>query len=303
MLKYTYHKERKCFMKLIDLHVHSTASDGSLTPSQVVERAFQKKLTAIALTDHDTTSGIDEALSAASSLPLELIPGIELSCLYKEKEIHILGLYLDHHDPALVKFLSEARKKREQRNLLILDAFQKDGFAITWEDLIGHHPDTAVTRAHFARALLKKGYVSSVDQAFRKYLNPECPYYRPRKMISPEESLNAIHAAGGFSVLAHPCLYRLGWEETETLIAYLKELGMNGLECWHSSNTAEESRKLQKLAKSYHLLPTGGSDFHGAAKPDIELGCGRGSLRVSALYLDDIKQAMGLLPSASDGIL
>lgn len=230
-------------MKLIDLHVHSAASDGSLTPSQVVERAFQKKLTAIALTDHDTTSGIDEALSAASSLPLELIPGIELSCLYMEKEIHILGLYLDHHDPALVKFLSEARKKREQRNLLILDAFQKDGFAITWEDLIGHHPDTAVTRAHFARALLKKGYVSSVDQAFRKYLNPECPYYRPRKMISPEESLNAIHAAGGFSVLAHPCLYRLGWEETETLIAYLKELGMNGLECWHSSNTAEDAGK------------------------------------------------------------
>ena len=121
-------------------------------------------------------------------------------------------------------------------------------------------------------------------------------------MITPEESLNAIHSAGGFSVLAHPCLYRLGWKETEALIAYLKELGMNGLECWHSSNTAEESRKLQKLAKAYALLPTGGSDFHGAAKPDIELGCGRGSLRISALYLDDIKQAMGLRPSASDGI-
>ena len=279
-------------MKLIDLHVHSTASDGSLTPTEVVNRAAGLGLTAMALTDHDTVSGIDEALKAAKDLDMEVIPGIEVSCIYKEKEIHILGLYIDHTNPELLSFLKEASRKRYDRNMEMLAAFNKNGFEITVEDLHCGNPKTVITRAHFARALLKRGYVSSVDQAFRKYLNPDRPYYRSRELITPEEVLNALQAAGGFPVLAHPLQYKLGWAGTEELVSMLKEHGLCGLECFHSSNNQDESGKLRKLAKKYSLAPTGGSDFHGAAKPDIEIGSGRGGLRVSALYLDDIKLSM-----------
>lgn len=279
-------------MKLIDLHVHSTASDGSLTPTEVVNRAAGLGLTAMALTDHDTVSGIDEALKAAKDLDMEVIPGIEVSCIYKGKEIHILGLYIDHTNPELLSFLKEASRKRYDRNMEMLAAFNKDGFEITVEDLHCGNPKTVITRAHFARALLKRGYVSSVDQAFRKYLNPDRPYYRSRELITPEEVLNALQAAGGFPVLAHPLQYKLGWAGTEELVSMLKEHGLCGLECFHSSNNQDESGKLRKLAKKYALAPTGGSDFHGAAKPDIEIGSGRGGLRVSALYLDDIKLSM-----------
>ena len=279
-------------MKLIDLHVHSTASDGSLTPTEVVNRAAGLGLTAMALTDHDTVSGIDEALKAAKDLDMEVIPGIEVSCIYKEKEIHILGLYIDHTNPELLSFLKEASRKRYDRNMEMLAAFNKDGFEITVADLHCGNPKTVITRAHFARALLKRGYVSSVDQAFRKYLNPDRPYYRSRELITPEEVLNALQTAGGFPVLAHPLQYKLGWAGTEELVSMLKEHGLCGLECFHSSNNQDESGKLRKLAKKYSLAPTGGSDFHGAAKPDIEIGSGRGGLRVSALYLDDIKLSM-----------
>ena len=279
-------------MKLIDLHVHSTASDGSLTPTEVVNRAAGLGLTAMALTDHDTVSGIDEALKAAKDLDMEVIPGIEVSCIYKGKEIHILGLYIDHTNPELLSFLKEASRKRYDRNMEMLAAFNKNGFEITVEDLHCGNPKTVITRAHFARALLKRGYVSSVDQAFRKYLNPDRPYYRSRELITPEEVLNALQTAGGFPVLAHPLQYKLGWAGTEELVSQLTDHGLCGLECFHSSNNQDESGKLRKLAKKYSLAPTGGSDFHGAAKPDIEIGSGRGGLRVSALYLDDIKLSM-----------
>lgn len=281
-------------MKLIDLHVHSTASDGSLTPTEVVRLASDANLTAIALTDHDTVSGIEEAVRAAEELELSVVPGVELSCIYMEKEIHILGLYIDYTDEELLKYLSGTAQKRAERNEKMLEAFQKDGFQITMEDLTCGNPKTTITRAHFARALLKKGYVASVDQAFKKYLNPECPYYRKREDITPESAIQAILKADGFPVLAHPCQYKLGWEKTEELIIFLKSLGMRGLECYHSSNNQNESAKLRKLAIKYGLAPTGGSDFHGAAKPDIKIGCGRGGLRVPALYLDDIRLSMFL---------
>lgn len=279
-------------MKLIDLHVHSTASDGSYTPTEVVYAANDAGLTAIALTDHDTVSGVSEALNAADSLDLEVVPGVELSCVYKGKEIHILGLYIDHTSEKFNEFLTTSAQKRMQRNLTMLEAFQTDGFDITMEDLMLGNPKTVITRAHFARALVNKGYVSSPDQAFKKYLDPDRPYYRKREVITPEESIRAIRDAGGFPVLAHPCQYKLGWKGTEDLVIYLKSLGLLGLECFHSSNNQHESGKLRGIALRHDLALTGGSDFHGAAKPDIKLGVGRGGLQVSAAYLDTIKLAM-----------
>ena len=147
-------KQRKKEPGPVDLHVHSTASDGSLTPSELVSLAVKNGLSAIALTDHDTVSGIDEALTAAGEI--EVIPGIEISCIYEEKELHILGLFIDHHSRGLACFLEAAAARRKERNRKILEAFQRDGFQLSWEDLLSGHQETTVTRAHFARALLKK---------------------------------------------------------------------------------------------------------------------------------------------------
>lgn len=279
-------------MKLIDLHVHSTASDGSCTPTEVVHLAEHAGLTAIALTDHDTVSGIEEALNASEPLNVSVVPGVELSCTYKEKEIHILGLYVDHKNPEFSAFLKSSAERRNGRNQKMLEAFQKGGFEITIDDLLCSNPNTIITRAHFARALLKKGYVKTIDQAFKKYLNPNRPYFRKRELKTPEESLQMILNAGGFPVLAHPCQYQLGWKETEELILSLKNCGLAGLECYHSSNNQNESGRLRMLAEKHNLAITGGSDFHGAAKPDIQIGCGRGGLQVPAYYLDTIKLAM-----------
>ena len=281
-------------MKFIDLHIHSNASDGSLTPSEVVQTAARKGLGAIALTDHDTTDGIAEALAAGDSLDIEVIPGIEISCIWNDTEIHLLGLYIDYECEALQSFLHEAHRKRRERNQKILGAFQADGFSVTMEDLQSGNAKTTITRAHFARALLAKGYVQSIREAFETYLNPECPYYRKREPISPQDALPAICSADGFPVLAHPCQYRFGWEQTEEFILFLKHFGLKGLECFHSTNSPEESERLLSLARRHRLSPTGGSDFHGIAKPDIEIGSGRGSLKIPALYLDDIKLSMFL---------
>lgn len=281
-------------MKLVDLHVHSNASDGSFSPSQLVLEAERTGLTAMALTDHDTTAGVNEALLAAEPLNVEVIPGIELSCIWNEIEIHILGLFLDYDNKELLDFLAAARNRRLSRNQEMLDALNRDGFSVTAEDLTDGNEKTVVTRAHFAKALLKNGYVSSVDQAFRKYLSPGCPYYRKKEDVTPKEAMEVLLGAAAFPVLAHPCLYKLGWAEIEELVSYLKDLGMRGLECYHSSNNQNESGKLRKLAIKYGLCPTGGSDFHGSAKPDIALGTGRGNLRVPALLLDDIRLAMFL---------
>lgn len=279
-------------MKYVDLHVHSTASDGSLTPTEVIHLANEAGLTAVALTDHDTVSGISEAIAAADQMDLQVVPGVELSCIYKEKELHILGLYIDHTSESLNAYLAETARKRAARNKEMVAAFQADGFEISMDDLTLGNPKTTITRAHFARALCSKGYVSSPDQAFKKYLNPDRPYYRKREVITPEEAIHAIRNAGGFPVLAHPCQYKFGWNETEELIVYLRSIGLGGLECYHSSNNPYESGKLRVLADKHALAITGGSDFHGAAKPDIRIGVGRGGLCVSAEYLDAIKLAM-----------
>lgn len=277
-------------MNFVDLHVHSNASDGTLTPAKVVELAAQKGLSAFALTDHDTIEGIPEAQKAAQNLPLEVIPGIELSCVYLGEEIHILGLYVDLSDKEFLAQTGHLKDIRIKRNEEMINRFQKDGIDITLSEVQAGNPDTVITRAHFARILLEKGYVKSMDQAFKKYLSYTGPYCPRKEKITPEHAMKILGNCGASPVLAHPYQYHLGDKKTEELISCLKELGLHGLEVYHSSNNQYESGKLKKLAKKYQLFPTGGSDFHGSNKPDIDLGTGRGGLRVSALLLDDIKR-------------
>ena len=277
-------------MKFVDLHVHSNASDGTSTPSQVVALAAEKGLAAIALTDHDTIDGLFEAQAAAAGLPIEIIPGIELSCVYQGEEIHILGLYVDPADRKFVAETGALKEIRKKRNEEMIRRFQNDGISITLDQVMAGNPDTVITRAHFARVLLEKGYVKNMDQAFKKYLDYSGPYCPRKEKITPEHAMKILTDCKASPVLAHPYQYHLGDKKTEELVRYLKELGLHGLEVYHSSNNQHESGKLKQLAKKYDLFPTGGSDFHGNNKPDISLGVGRGGLRISSLLLDDIKR-------------
>lgn len=275
-------------MGYIDLHVHSTASDGTLTPAEVVRVAAGQQLEAIALTDHDTVDGIREAMAEARKVNLRLVPGIELACLYQGTEIHILGLFVDWNNADFLAGLESVRNIRARRNEEILRRFRRDGFSITMEELSDGNPGTVITRAHFARVLTAKGYASGVNQAFKTYLQTGGTYVPPRETLTCEEAMTLLHKSGAFIALAHPTLYKLGWEEIRRLAALLRELGMKGLEVYHSSNNQYESGRLKDIAREFGLLPTGGSDFHGSNKPDIAIGRGRGGLRVSSLLLDDI---------------
>lgn len=279
-------------MQLIDLHVHSTASDGTCSPAEVTRLAIQCGLTAYALTDHDTVDGVYEAIKAAEGTHLIVIPGAEFSCEYEGREIHILGLYLNPDCQELLSVLNEVRQVRNRRNEELLSLFQSDGFPIKYEDLIHGNEHTVITRAHFARALFEKGCVNSVSQAFDKYLGDGKKYYRPKQMLKPEEAIHLIRTANGLPALAHPLQYKLGWKKTEQLLASLKEAGLMGVEVYYSSHSQSDSLKLREIASRLGLVSTGGSDFHGANKPDIHLGSGYGGLRVSALLLEDIKKCL-----------
>lgn len=276
-------------MSYIDLHVHSNASDGTLSPAQVVNEAARAGLSAIALTDHDTTAGVAMATEKGRELGVRVIPGVELSCIYQGKEIHILGLFVHCEDSAFKKELKELLSVRIWRNEEMLRRFQSDGFDITMSDLTAGNPDTVITRAHFARALVEKGYASSMSDAFHTYLQYGGKYCLKKELITPEHAMKVLGDNHAFSSLAHPMQYRLGWEETERLVAHLSELGLMGLEVYHSSQSPDQSRGLRSIARKYNLLPTGGSDFHGSNKPDISIGVGRGVLHLSHLLLEDIE--------------
>lgn len=280
-------------MNFVDLHTHSTASDGTLTPKELVTRASSIGLLAIALTDHDTVDGIAQAKEAACNSSLELIPGMELSCIYQGTEIHILGFFADETNKELTEGLDLFRQVRNRRNDRMLKQFQDDGFEITMEDLKHGNPHTVVTRAHFARVLTEKGYVSSPAQAFEKYLWYGSRYCARKEIITPKQVMDLMNRCHVWPCLAHPMQYGLGYEEVEKLALYLKDMGLRGLEVYHSSHHPPQSGRLQVMAKKLDLLPSGGSDFHGSNKPDIELGKGRGGLRVTYGLLEDIKRDYG----------
>ena len=277
-------------MDFVDLHVHSNASDGTFSPSQVVELAKNAGLDAFALTDHDTTAGVPEALEKGRDLNIEVIPGIEVSSSFDGTEIHILGLFVNSDDPVLAAMLEKMRISRDRRNEKMLENLAADGISFTKEELCGDNPDTIITRAHIAHALVAKGICSGMDQAFKKYLQYGGRYCPQKEHLSPEEVVKTLISNGAFVALAHPFQYKFGDKKTEELIAHMADLGMKGLEVYHSSNNKLERMKLQEMAVRHHLLPTGGSDFHGGNKPDISIGTGRGGLRVSSLLLEDIKR-------------
>ncbi len=279
-------------MELIDLHVHSNASDGSLTPTEVADEAMRMGLSAIALTDHDTIDGIPEILEYTKDKPLEVVPGIELSCYYNNREVHILGFYMDYTNPALNEELSELKMAREGRNLKMVELMQADGLPVTMEKLLHGNPDSVITRAHFARVLVEEGVCKDKEAAFKKYIGIGCKYYLPKPQVTCETAMKILTTYSKGAFLAHPLLYHLGYAQIEELLIYLKSLGLKGVEAYHSSNNAYESDKLRSMAMKLGLGISGGSDFHGAVKPNIQMGKGRGGMKISMHLLDEIKKSL-----------
>lgn len=276
--------EKNC----VDLHVHSTKSDGSLSPSDLVLEAKKKRLKAFALTDHDTVDGIDEAMAASEGSGVTVIPGIELSTEYEGKDIHIVGLLIDKEQPAFRDKIQEFVDSRILRNQKMCLKLTEAGCPLTYEELVGEFPGSVITRAHYAQILLKKGYTKSLKEAFERYIGDRGPCFIPREKITPEDGVKLILSAKGIPVLAHPLQYGMGDERLQRLIDRLKEAGLQAMEAIYCTHTPSEEAKMRSLAKKNDLLLSGGSDFHGNAKPGLEMGTGYGKLYVSAEILDEL---------------
>ena len=261
-------------MKIVDLHVHSNKSDGTCSPSELVDLAIQKGLSAFALTDHDTTAGLDEAIEYAKDRDIEVVPGIEFSTEYQGRDIHVLGLAIDYKAPVFADRLQAFVDSRIGRNRKMCRNLTEAGIDISYEKLLAAYPGAVLTRAHYARHLLDHGYVKSLPEAFERYVGDHCPYFVPREKVTPVQAVQLIRQAKGIPVLAHPTLYHMGKDALQKLVSSLTEAGLVGLEAVYSTYSAGEEREMRQLALRNGLLISGGSDFHGSNKPGLELATG-----------------------------
>lgn len=281
-------------MSYVDLHCHSTASDGSLAPEEVVRLAHLSGLSGLALTDHDTVAGLPAAKAEADKLGITFLPGIEISAAYPSPgTLHILGYGVDPRSPVLTEMTRHLLEGRNNRNPQIVDKLRSLNVAITMEEVEAEAGGDVIGRPHIAAILVRKGYVSSVKQAFDKYLAPGGLAYFDKERLEPRRALELIRAAGGLPVLAHPVQLRTENDaQLERVVKDLVDLGLAGLETIHSDHTPELVDKYTKLADRYHLLKTGGSDFHGRSKESIELGVAN-CRRIPRSFLDAILDKLG----------
>lgn len=273
--------------KYIDLHTHSTCSDGTFTPEEVVEEAAKAGLSAIALTDHDTINGLSSAIEAGKKCGVEVITGIEFS-VAADTEMHLLGLNFNLDCPAITEILDEMIIQRELRNYKVIKLLEKCGFHITIDDILAEATSPVTGRSQIAKAMLKKGYVSSIKEAFDKYLSFGKPAFVERSTLTPEEAIKIIHKSCGKAFLAH--LNQTGKTDKElyTLLKHLKECGLDGIEGYYTEYTDDMNTKYRKMAENLGLLLSGGSDFHGANKDGYEIGKGKGNLRIPYELLQNI---------------
>lgn len=265
---------------VIDLHCHSTFSDGTFSPEEIIETAEKIGLFAVALTDHDTVSGIERALDAAAGKNVRFVPGIEISAEIENGTLHIVGLFVDHKNKELREMLLFAEDQRRRRNIRIVERFQALGISISVEEMEAEAGPGVMGRPHFAALLLRKGYVATPKEAFLRYLGKGGSAFVPKARIPRRRAIEIIRRAGGVPVLAHPDQTRRGGMALDSLLDELCELGLLAVETHYSGYSPTQVRKYARTAKKHGLFQSGGSDFHGAAKPGLALGVGPGTLNV-----------------------
>lgn len=261
----------------IDLHIHSTYSDGSMSPTEVVRTAHRLGLAAISLTDHDTIDGVEEALMVGADLGVEVVPGLELSVTCDEISVHLLGYFFDRADIRLLEELGRLQEGRKTRNTAILARLNDLGIAITETELAITSGHGQSGRPHIASLLVQKGVVGSMDEAFCRYLARGGKAYQPRYVLKAEEAINIIKDAGGLSVLAHPQQLEKAGKNLSAVIERLRGFGLDGVEAYYPTHSQSFRKRLLAIARRLGLLVSGGSDYHGAIRPGTALACG-GSL-------------------------
>jgi predicted metal-dependent phosphoesterase TrpH len=276
----------------IDLHLHTTASDGVMTPSEIVNYAKNKGLLAIAITDHDTIEGLEEGLLEGQRIGLEVIPGIEISAEHSPGSMHLLGFFIDIHHPVLRERLEYLQRARAERNPRMAEKLNKLGINITFDEVLKASGGGQVGRPHFAQVLLEKGYVRSFQEAFDRFLKKGASAYVDKMRFSAEESIHFINEANGVAVLAHPNTLQLnGYSELENLILRLVKRGLRGIEAYYPEHSALEVAQYKTLAERHGLLVTGGTDYHGIEKNGLDIGVGRGEMRLPYSIVENLKAA------------
>lgn len=276
----------------VDLHVHSTASDGSETPSEVVRLAAEAGLTAVALTDHDTLEGVEEAREEAARRGVELIPGVELACEWERGGLHLVVLFLEPGPGPLQDRLAELQDSRNRRNRVIAERLAGLGIDISWEEVEQQAGGGSAGRPHIAEVLRRKGYVPDIAAAFARYLGAGAPGYAARRLLPPEEAVELARRSGAAPVVAHP--HTIGLDRAAEYAAFyewMADLGLAGVECYCSGYDPRMRRELERAVRAHGLAPSGGSDFHGDYKPGLRIGAGRGDLRVPDRVLEELRAA------------
>lgn len=275
---------------MIDLHVHTTASDGQYSPTEIIQKAAEKNISVLAITDHDTISGLDEGKIAAKEAGITFVPGVELNINNPTGEFHLLGLGLKTPSPSLLKILDDLVKNRDIRNLEIIHKIQEAGVDLSIEEMQADFPNTILGRPHFAAELVKKKVVKTRQLAFDKYLAKGRPWYVNRIGSNLDEAILAIKESGGSPVLAHPMSLYLSWGKLPDALQGFYERGIEGLEAFHPSARTSECFRLEELGKKIGYFITAGSDFHGERiRADRKLGHTCGDKKIEDKYWEEIK--------------
>lgn len=275
-------------MKRIDLHTHSLCSDGAQTPTDVVRTAAEAGLAAIALSDHDCIDGVQEAMDAGKALGVEVIPAVELSA-QSDTELHILGYFVDIHNQKLQDMMAYALQVRDERQVEVCQKLNEQGFDITMDELREEANGKVLCRAHFAKIMVRKGYAESVKDAFNRYLSVGCYAYSNRQALTGPEAVSLIREAGGIAVAAHLHLIKMPDAELKEYLKSLIPYGLDGIEGYYTDYTPDMERRYRAMAEELGLVISGGTDYHGANKPHISIGKGKGDLEIPYSVLDGLR--------------
>ena len=261
---------------IVDLHSHTTASDGEFKPKELIDKAIQKEISVLAITDHDTIDSLDEAIDYAKNKEIEIVPGIEFSAKVDIGKMHILGLYIDYTKPEFKKITDNLKKDRNDRNNKFIKMFNELGYDISIDDVKKYAIGEIIAKPHFAQVLLEKGYIKDIEEAYDNLFNVPPLNTIKRMTLSQKETIEAIKKANGIAILAHPKTLKLSHDDLENKIKELISYGLDGIECYHSTHTFDEIEEYKDIAKKYDLLISKGSDYHGPnVTPEVELGRGK----------------------------